>query len=310
MKKKLLIYLIIGYAKFIILQNFNLLFNSILFKLYYNYKKNFILNFFSNLNKKVIIYSSFLRNEQDLSIYQNNLNEGDIYLYVTEPIKVLYPYSFIIYQNKNVKKFGSVKNDIENNFCKYPLYLINFNYKNKDIYLQTNNYVKNTNINDKLFASLINSHDNYNTRKNIYNKLKEINHITCPSKLFNNCSNEELNKIGKIEYCKRFIFSLCPENFIFEGYITEKLLQACLSGCIPIYAGSFDEIDNKVFNKNRIIFYDPNDKKSINEAYNKVKFLMDNNKELVEFYQQDVFLSTAFETSLKMEGNLIEFLNN
>jgi hypothetical protein len=49
-------------------------------------------------------------------------------------------------------------------------------------------------------------------------------------------------------------FCLVLENALVEGYITEKILNAFLGGCVPIYYGTQDVFD--VFNKNAFIFYD------------------------------------------------------
>jgi alpha(1,3/1,4) fucosyltransferase len=40
---------------------------------------------------------------------------------------------------------------------------------------------------------------------------------------------------SKFELLPRYRFNLCFENSIFPGYYTEKLLQAWVGGCIPLY---------------------------------------------------------------------------
>jgi hypothetical protein len=158
----------------------------------------------------------------------------------------------------------------------------------------------------KQIICLINSHDIKNSRKSIYNSLvsKGIN-IVCPGKLFNNASNEELNSIGKQEYLKKFIFNICPENTktLPNGYITEKLLECCKSGCIPIYCGSFDDIDEKIFNKDRIIFYDYESEESIQNCCLKVIKLLKKKKKLEHFYKQPPFMDTAYNTLINLENN-------
>ena len=72
-----------------------------------------------------------------------------------------------------------------------------------------------------------------------------------PGKLFNNASNEELNSIGKQEYLKRFIFNICPENTVEEGYTTEKIFQCIEAGCIPIYNG-IRPVEKGILNQERI----------------------------------------------------------
>ena len=275
-----------------------------------NYLKNYnYVNDFDNID--FIIIGPFI-NEYYYNIIINL--KCIKFLYICEPIKEYNHYYLTVdLLNKNIFDviFGCINNK-ENSRYKMPLYMEYFDYKNKNIYNLTNEYVKKCNISDKFFCSLINTHDVKNTRTKIYNYLKKIEYITCPSILFNNTSNKELNKIGNIEYIKKFKFNICAENCItkLEGYITEKLLNCCLGGAIPIYCGWFDEIDEKIFNKNRILFYDPNNDESINNIYNIVKELMIDNNKLNDFYRMDVFNETAYETLQNMHNNLLNKLNN
>ena len=279
-----------------------------------NFTNNYLINYnylndFDNID--FIIIGPFIN-----EYYYNIIKKLKCtkFLYICEPIKEYEHYNFTIkLLNENIFNiiFGSINNK-ENSRYKFPLYMEYFDYKNKNIYNLTNEYVKNCDINNKDFCSLINTHDIKNTRTKIYNYLKEIEYITCPSILFNNTSNEELNKIGNIEYIKKFKFNICAENCItdLEGYITEKLLNCCLGGAIPIYAGWFDEIDEKIFNKNRILFYDPNNEESINNIYNKVKELMQDNNKLNDFYRMNVFNESAYETCIIIHNNLLDKLRN
>jgi len=41
----------------------------------------------------------------------------------------------------------------------------------------------------------------------------------------------------KIELLKNYKYNICFDNTIYEGYTTEKLLEAKVAGCIPIYNG-------------------------------------------------------------------------
>lgn len=44
----------------------------------------------------------------------------------------------------------------------------------------------------------------------------------------------------KFEVLKRYKFSICFENSIFGGYITEKILDSIFAGCVPVYWGAPD----------------------------------------------------------------------
>ena len=266
--------------------------------------------FFKDIEHKYLIVNLFDYNSNKLN---NNFKK---ILFLTEPIK---NYEII---NKNEglshsmsyndfinNKFdiivGCINHDIYNKKFKFPLYLFENNFNINDVNIFNNYSDSNDNILNKNFCCLINSWDPNNTRTNIYNKLKTLGNIDCPGKLFNNSSTERLNQIGKINYIKNFKFNICSENFDtnnIDGYITEKLMDACRGGSIPIYSGWFDEIDEKIFNKNRILFYNSNDLNSIEIVFDKIKYLLENNDKLIEFYNKPIFCKNAY--------NIIEMLKN
>lgn len=227
-------------------------------------------------------------------------------LYITEPIEYTCPFAHRLYtENKIDILFGSVDNDKEKMFKKPFWYNENIN----DVYFfdNINKYVANCeNILDKRFCSLVNRHDNGSTRTHMYNKLKEYSFIECPSSLLNNCSNTEINSIGNNEYFKLFKFNICSENYLttIPGYFTEKMWNCCLGGAIPIYCGFFGEIEEKTFNKDRILFYNPHDEESMENVKQKVEFLLNNPEKMIEFYKQPVFKDTAFEASRTYNVNV------
>lgn len=47
----------------------------------------------------------------------------------------------------------------------------------------------------------------------------------------------------KMELLKKYKFSICFENTIFGGYVTEKIFDSMFSGCIPVYWGAPDITD-------------------------------------------------------------------
>jgi hypothetical protein len=45
-------------------------------------------------------------------------------------------------------------------------------------------------------------------------------------------------KLSKFDILPKYKFCLCPENSIYNGYITEKLIDAYAAGAVPIYSGT------------------------------------------------------------------------
>ena len=89
-----------------------------------------------------------------------------------------------------------------------------------------------------------------NHRENILEILKRIDSVDSFGNLWGETPNNKKLKNGqyyKIDTISDYKFNIAFENTIKNGYVTEKLLQARIAGCIPIYSG--DESVEKVFNK-------------------------------------------------------------
>jgi hypothetical protein len=75
---------------------------------------------------------------------------------------------------------------------------------------------------------------------------------------------------SKLHVLKEYKFSLCPENSIYPGYITEKLFDAWAGGTLPIYSGQFSK-DSKIVNNKAFINYQ--DFLNSSELIKKIKYL-------------------------------------
>ena len=232
-------------------------------------------------------------------------------LFLSEPISKLEACSLtyeLFEENKYNAVMGCIRNNFENSWIKYPLYKYVFSY-GENTFNDVNEYVKKCNINDKKICFMANRHDWGNTRVPIYEKISQFAFIDCPGKLLNNCSNEEINLIGNVEYAKKYLFNICSENFISSsqpGYITEKLMNACLGGAIPIYFGELDDVDEKIFNRNRILFLN---NENTNEIAEKVKRLIVNRSNCEQFYRQPVFMETAYEAIMEMDVTMMKLFD-
>ena len=257
------------------------------------------------LKSKIYLIGSFIQ-EDDYQLIKTKLKNKIKILWLSEPIihhsKYVYP---LIQDNEFTMIYGCVLNKLMNHRYKLPLYINYYkayeqeHYYNEDFFNKMNNIHKITleQLNKKDFCALICRHDTWNTRKPIYESLKKIGKIICPSQFENNYDHASFEKLGKNKFLKQFIFHICPENSEgnFPGYITEKLMDCCLSGAIPIYYGKLDAIDQKIFNLKRILFYIPSNQESINKLVEKIKNMIVFKNELLDFYNQDIFLEKAHE---------------
>jgi len=69
-------------------------------------------------------------------------------------------------------------------------------------------------------------------RINLFNSISEYIRVDGYGNMF----NRPLRK-SKFDLLKDYKFSLCPENSIYDGYVTEKLIDAYAGGTVPIYNG-------------------------------------------------------------------------
>ena len=83
-------------------------------------------------------------------------------------------------------------------------------------------------------------------RQDFCSELMKYKHVDCPGRVMNNMSNKEVgNRYGdwkrkKIEYLKKYKFTIAFENERVRGNIDEKILQPLVAGSIPIYYGAED----------------------------------------------------------------------
>lgn len=100
---------------------------------------------------------------------------------------------------------------------------------------------------------------------------------------------------SKFDLLKEYKFCLCPENSVYDGYVTEKLIDAYAGGCVPVYSGDVSVIND--FNDKAFLNYQfPRD---MDYFVSKVKAF----DESLEFYQ------TIYEQPLlKKEPSLNEAL--
>jgi hypothetical protein len=84
---------------------------------------------------------------------------------------------------------------------------------------------------DKFCALIANNPEGL--RINLYNSISKYKQVDGYGNMFNN----PLRK-SKFAVLPEYKFCLCPENSVYDGYVTEKLIDAYAGGCLPIYSGT------------------------------------------------------------------------
>ena len=128
---------------------------------------------------------------------------------------------------------------------------------------------------------MINKHDPAGTRELVYNGVKDILDVKLAGQWRNN-TRELWDDFGndKEAYLRTFKFNICAENNNTEYYVTEKIFDAFIAGCIPLYYGALNDPEPGLINREAVIFWN----KEGNNGSNREKILELKNNE--SFYQE------------------------
>jgi len=185
---------------------------------------------------------------------------------------------------------------------RFPLWLIYFpfyNFENEDNIIKyiENKYYENVKNNKTMFATLISRHDRGGQRRIIYNILSHYGNIYCAGDFNNNTKKIGPLQSEKINYISNSLYSVCPENSIYEGYTTEKIFQAFEAGTIPLYWGH-DLPEKEILNKNKYCFCNIEDNNILKQqiqdvVLNKDKYIEgkifnENARIVIETYYNDL----------------------
>ncbi len=138
-------------------------------------------------------------------------------------------------------------------------------------------------------------------RKEIFDLCKEVlGNVDSYGEYLHNTEVEPM-KIPKFEVLPNAKFNICPENAIGVGYCTEKLYHAFIHGCIPIYYGEPDP-EPKIFNKERILFYNPKNEDELKEQIYKIV----NDKNYGEEFFAKPILVDGAEAHIKLKNEQLK----
>ena len=125
------------------------------------------------------------------------------------------------------------------------------------------------------FCCIVSNHDTNNTRTEIVKTLSNYKLITVAGGIKNSFIHKNIpihilgaGKDGKDKqtYLNKFKFNICSESSITDGYITEKLVECIIGGCIPIYYCDDDNlIEPEIINNDFIIKYNNTNLESVLE---------------------------------------------
>lgn len=118
-------------------------------------------------------------------------------------------------------------------------------------------------------------------RINLYNSISRYKQVDGYGNMFRN----PLRK-SKFAILPEYKFCLCPENSTYDGYITEKLIDAYAGLTVPIYSGDISVGSD--FNERAFLNYQ--DTKDMEYFVSKVLMLSTDDRYYKEIYEQPLLL--------------------
>lgn len=152
--------------------------------------------------------------------------------------------------------FGNRKDD---NYLRLPLWMIQFfppTINKTEIKKILDNIETRHNSFTSKNAVIVARHDFFGSRKKICSDLEKITEIDYAGK-WNNSTDILYTKYNddKQKLLREYKFNICAENQDAPFYVTEKLYQAFIGGCIPIYQGALNDPEPDVINKDAVILW-------------------------------------------------------
>ncbi len=205
----------------------------------------------------------------------------------------------------------------EPNYLRLPLWMVWIfdPVIDKDKIAERVRFINQTRNTGKFECSVIARHDKWNTRTPIYKALKDKINILCAGKWNNNTDilwNEYRdNKINFLNDCK---FTICAENTDSPYYVTEKLFEAFLGGCVPIYAGGASRPEPGIVNPDAVLLWEQGNRENNDAVVRKACELNQNEKLYAEFISQTKLLpytvDYVYDTFLALQKKLIALGEN
>lgn len=161
-------------------------------------------------------------------------------------------------------------------------------------------FKKELTANRNKFCAFIHSNSGPKKRNEFLFKLSNYKKVDSGGQAFNNIGYCVENKI---EWLKDYKFCMCFENFSEYGYLTEKLLDGMMGGCIPIYWGS--ESCKEEFNpKSFLNWHDYNDD---DKLIKKIIELDNDDEKYLEMYSQPYLIGNKLNEYMD-DNRVINFL--
>jgi len=193
----------------------------------------------------------------------------------------------------------------------FPIWMNDFvTYKNKTLSVTESPRP----LTDKwMHCAVYASHDCCGLRTHLWDIMKPYGPIHSYGAWKNNQPSDNMRSATDIERAEakcsmldNYKYNICAENSIEPYYMTEKLPQALLSNCIPIYMGD-PNIDQSPINMNKVIY---GNNKSISDIVQRYEYVNSHYDEIVKepLFTRTLFPNGVEERSERLFNRIMEEL--
>lgn len=153
----------------------------------------------------------------------------------------------------------------------------------------------------KKFCCMLVSNPNAKKRIKFFHKLSQVKQVDSGGRYLNNIGGPVTNKL---EFIKQYKFVFAFENSSHPGYVTEKIIEPCFVGSIPIYWGN-PKVDID-FNVRRFINY--HDFRNEDELVEKIMEIDRSDDLAMQMITEPIFLNNEFPEWIR-EENVLSFFD-
>lgn len=184
--------------------------------------------------------------------------------------------------------------DFEDRYIRFPNFLLEEYSRDIDLMKKKHLMYSSEEALKRNFCSMVVSkggRKNYvaDEREMFFRELSKYKRVDSGGRFLNNIGKPE-GIIDKLEFQKKYKFSLAFENCSSSGYLTEKLIQAFAAGTVPIYWG--DKTVTRDFNNKA--FINLHDFDSFDKVIDYIEKVDSNDEMYLDMLKQPAMVSDDF----------------
>ena len=154
------------------------------------------------------------------------------------------------------------------------------------------------------FCNFIASNNQPTERTHFFLELSKHKFVDSCGGVFRNWTGPPAPPVSSNEYhdfLHKWRFMICFENRKVDYYLTEKIVNAYMGGCIPIYWGCPQIIEKNIFNKKAILLLEDNTPESVTKLINRIMELENSPELYSQMHKEPLFINNEIAKEFTIE---------